>query len=62
LLEHLHVLADGEDEVKTIGIYASAEDARAAVERLKNQPGFRDHPRIVIPEVDAQRNGFHISS
>ena len=30
---------------KLIGIYASASDARAAIERLKVQPGFVDYPQ-----------------
>jgi homoserine kinase type II len=46
-----HVRADDEygDHAKTIGIYSSPEAAKAAIERLKDQPGFRDNPK-----------GFHI--
>ena len=60
LLQHLHVLPHGEESVKTIGIYASEEAARAAVERLKHQPGFRDYPRIVNAETDEEPDGFYI--
>lgn len=60
LLQHLHVLPDGEDDAKVIGIYSSKEAARAAVDRLKHLPGFRDCPRIVNPENNIKSDGFYI--
>nr|CAS02555.1 putative integron gene cassette protein [uncultured bacterium]CAS02958.1 putative integron gene cassette protein [uncultured bacterium] len=60
VLQHCHVLPTDEDDVKVIGVYASRRDAEAAVERLRLQPGFIDHPRIVDPEADDDRNGFYI--
>ncbi len=33
------------DEEKLLGIYSSEERAREAITRLKDQPGFRDHPK-----------------
>jgi hypothetical protein len=44
LVQHVHVLDDGEEDVKTIGIYSTREAAERAVERLKAQPGFREAP------------------
>jgi homoserine kinase type II len=46
-----HVRADDEygDHAKTLGIYRSDAAAKAAIDRLKDRPGFRDHPA-----------GFHI--
>jgi hypothetical protein len=44
LVQHVHVLEDREEDVKTIGIYSTREAAERAVERLKLQPGFRDTP------------------
>jgi hypothetical protein len=40
-----HVRADDEygDDAKLIGVYRSEESARAAISRLSDQPGFRDH-------------------
>ncbi len=32
------------EQAKLIGIYASASDAQAAIERLRSQPGFIDYP------------------
>lgn len=32
------------EDVKFIGAYSSAASANAAIERLRTQPGFRDHP------------------
>ena len=60
VLQHLHVLPNGEEDVKLIGVYRSADAARSAVERLRTQPGFRDHPRIVDPKEDKDEQGFHI--
>ena len=60
LLQHCHLLASGDEDLKTIGVYTSRQQARAAVERVKAQPGFCDHPRVVDPEVDDDPNGFYI--
>jgi homoserine kinase type II len=38
-----HERPDTED-VKTVGIYSSRADARAAVQRVLQQPGFCDYP------------------
>lgn len=40
-----HIRSDDEfgDDAKLIGVYRSSESAAAAIERLKGQPGFRDH-------------------
>ena len=50
LLWHVHEMADGEEDVKLIGVYASADDAERARLRVLPQPGFRDSP-----------DGFHVS-
>jgi homoserine kinase type II len=41
LLEHTARIGEDED-VKFIGVYATENDAKAAIERLKTKPGFRD--------------------
>lgn len=51
------------DDAKLIGAYASREDADAAVDRLRGQQGFRDHPAgwLVEPyrlNVDHWETGF----
>jgi homoserine kinase type II len=38
------VYPDREDTELHIGIYSSEAEARAAIERLSDKPGFRDHP------------------
>lgn len=43
VLQHSHEL-DGCDETKMIGVYSSQQLAEAAIERLRQQPGFKDHP------------------
>lgn len=60
LVLHLHMLDECED-VKTIGIYRTREAALSAVERLKTQPGFEDHPQVRNPLVDEDsEEGFYI--
>jgi len=62
VLQHLHTLPSGEDDVKLIGVYRSLEAARSAVDRLSVQAGFRDHPQIVDPDQDTDDQGFHIGA
>jgi hypothetical protein len=49
VLQHVHSLDDGTDDVKFIGVYSSRENAQAAIERLAQAPGFSEAP-----------SGFHI--
>ncbi|GAA5215961.1 hypothetical protein ACFSJ3_10265 [Corallincola platygyrae] len=58
LLEHLHVIAEGNECVKTLGIYASESEALQAVERLKIQQGFKDFPSV-NPD-SGEESGFYI--
>lgn len=60
LLQHLHVLDNGEEGVKIIGVYSSHDAALAAIERVKAQPGFSDFPRLIDPTIDEEANGFYI--
>ena len=57
VVQHLHVYADGEEEVKMIGVYESREAAVRAVQRLATQPGFRDWPDI----RDDCKSGFYVN-
>ena len=34
----------GEDTELLIGVYRTEDSAKAAIERVKDQPGFRDYP------------------
>jgi homoserine kinase type II len=60
VVRHLHVLPPDEEDVKLIGVYSTFALARAAVDRLRLQPGFKDQPSIVNPELDDDRQGFYI--
>ena len=60
IVQHVNVLPDGQEDVKFIGAYRSSESAHAAIERLKTQPGFCDHPRVIDPLVDDEEAGFYI--
>ena len=48
VLQHSREYDDTED-IKLIGVYSSEAAARAAIERLLRQPGFRSYP-----------DGFHV--
>ena len=44
VVQHVHEIGTGEEDVKMIGVYSTPELAAAAVRRLRTQPGFRDTP------------------
>jgi len=44
VVQHEHELPGYRDMGKSIGVYETREDADRAVERLKQEAGFRDHP------------------
>jgi len=45
LLWHVHEFEDQGDCEKLIGVYASESDAKSAIDRVKDQPGFRYQPK-----------------
>jgi len=50
---------DLEDRAKLIGSYASEEEAKLAVGRVKGQPGFRDFPDgFVIDAYDLNQDNW----
>jgi len=59
LLEHLYVISEDNECMKTIGIYASEKEALMAVERLKIQPGFSAFSNINPSSDDG--SGFYIN-
>ncbi len=59
ILQHLHILPQGEDCVKLIGVYATRDDAVGAAMRLAEQPGFRDFPNVNNSTPD-DTEGFYI--
>ena len=61
LVEHLRIDADGNDHIKTIGVYRTLAAAEAAVERLRGKPGFSDSPNIIDPDDDDNEPGFYLS-
>jgi hypothetical protein len=61
VLQHLHPLPAGGEDVKLLGVYSSVASAHAAVARLVQQPGFREHPNMADPSLDGGEQGFFIS-
>lgn len=60
LLQHLHVVAEGDESIKVIGLYASRQDALLAIDRLVTQPGFSDHPELIDPLESGFVSGFYL--
>ena len=63
VVQHLHVLAEGDEDSKFIGVYSTHENARRAVERLRLAPGFRDFPALVadLGEGTGDGSGFYLN-
>ena len=60
LLQHLHILAEDNESVKTIGVYASKEDALLAIQRLSQQLGFSLYPDLIDPLTQGYLSGFYL--
>ena len=60
VLQHVHLLPAGQEDIKLIGVYSSSKTAQAAIERVRGQPGFREHPQIIDPVTDDDESGFYI--
>jgi hypothetical protein len=58
ILWHLPPGGDPDDGM-LIGVYLSRDDAAAAVDRLKDKPGFRDHPTVTEDDTEP---GFFMQS
>jgi hypothetical protein len=44
VLHHVVREFEDDDDAKLIGVYSTEDEAGAAVTRLADQPGFREHP------------------
>lgn len=44
LLWHTYAADSGDEDHKLIGVYSSEARAKEALEQVRSQPGFRDHP------------------
>ena len=44
VVEHLHDLGEGREDIKLIGVYSSRRRADESVARMSALPGFRDAP------------------
>ena len=61
VLHHIHLIPEGDEDLKILGIYSSDSLARQAVSRFNKQSGFCDLPNIVAPGSESDE-GFHISA
>jgi len=44
VVQHVHEFDEDNEDVKFIGVYTSHTQAQKTIERLSNQPGFKDTP------------------
>ena len=58
VLHHVNPSEIGSDDGKLIGVYRTETEARNAIRRLQNLPGFRDHPDLWDPSSDGEQKGF----
>lgn len=59
LVHHIRELEDDTEEVKFIGVFSTKENAIAAVDRIKSEPGFCDFPDgFDIEPQDLDRIGW----
>jgi hypothetical protein len=58
ILEHTYEI-DDRDETKFIGVYSSKTLAESAINRLKNQPGFKDRQDcFVISKIELDKDNW----
>jgi hypothetical protein len=62
VVHHVHLLPEGTEDIKLIGVYRTRASAERAVERLAMQPGFSAHPGVVDAQRTDDSQGFHISA
>jgi len=48
LLVHIARQGEENEDVKNIGIYSSEKAVQAAINRLKDKPGFKKYPDIFV--------------
>lgn len=63
IVQHVHSLDDGGEDVKLIGVYSSESAARQAIARLTPLPGFSDnaagfHVDRYVVDQDQWTEGF----
>ena len=61
VLQHVHTLPGGVEDVKMIGVYRTEEAAMSAVRRLGAVPGFKEYPTVIKRKNVEARDGFFLS-
>lgn len=61
VVQHLHVLPEGAEDTKLIGVYSTRAQALEAVDRLKDKPGFRDFSNVVAEYSSVDGQGFYVN-
>ena len=45
LVQHVHKMTNGEEDIKLIGVFSTRTAAKASIANLRRRPGFRKAPR-----------------
>lgn len=61
VLRHNHVIGDGVEDVKIIGVYRTRRAAKRAIARLASKPGFAEHAGGADAMPGDDEEGFHIT-
>jgi hypothetical protein len=62
VVHHIHILPQGAENVKMIGVYRTENLAREAIARLRTQPGFCALPNIYTDGDSERSEGFSIDA
>ena len=60
LVQHVHLFDKNQEDVKIIGIYSSPKKAIKAIDKLSEKPGFKEHSKIIDPNIYGETSGFII--
>lgn len=59
LLHHIHVIKEGDEDLKLVGVFSSRERALFAIDELKHESGFKG--RSTLHSSYSAESGFYIS-
>jgi len=61
IVHHIHIITDENEDSKLIGVYSSIENATTAINKIKDQLGFKDNPETIDADEELDKSGFYIS-
>ena len=63
VVKHLALYPEyDKEDLKMIGVFSSYDEAVKGINKVKDQPGFRDNSRIIDPLKNDNISGFYINA